>query len=60
MTSQNHSTLTKIELYVIELLRNRGFCVVIWTPEEMGDTSASKLENVIIEHGNQIIQGSHD
>lgn len=59
MTSQNHGSLTKIELSIIKTLRESGFCVVVFTPEEMGNTSVRKLEEIITQTGNHIIKSDH-
>ena len=41
---------------VINELRDEGYCVVIWTPEEMGDVDSDHLEDIVIERGNNFIE----
>lgn len=59
MTSQNHGSLTKVELSIIKSLREYGFCVVVLTPEEVGNANMSKLEEVVTQAANHFIKGSH-
>ena len=42
------------EMTVAEL-RAAGYCVVIWTPEEMGDADHADLEDVVIALGNDFL-----
>ena len=37
-------------------MRDAGYLVVIWTPEELGDIDASYVEDMIIERGNDMIE----
>lgn len=39
----------------IDDLRSRGFVVILWTPEEIGDADASILEDVAITRGNEYL-----
>lgn len=41
-----------------DILRDAGFCVVVWTPEELGDADIDDLENIVIERGNNFIEWS--
>lgn len=45
-------SITAAEQKVLNDLRDRGFCVVIWTPSEIGDSDIGSLEDVVIERGN--------
>ena len=40
---------------VINQLRDEGYCVVIWTPEELGDADANNLEDIVTERGNNYL-----
>lgn len=48
-------TLTPEQLKVIYELRDNGFAVIIWTPEELKDCPASVVEDRSIEFGCEII-----
>ena len=43
----------------INQLRDEGYCVIIWTPEELGDTCSVRLEDIVIERGNEFIEWSN-
>lgn len=43
--------LTKEELMMIRSLQKRGYAVVIFTPEEVGEASADSLEGHMISKG---------
>ena len=43
---------------VINALRDAGYCVVIWTPEELGTADIDSLEDIVIERGNNFIEWS--
>lgn len=36
-------------------LREAGYCVVMWNPEEIGDADVSDLEDVVIARGNDFL-----
>lgn len=36
-------------------LREAGYCVVMWNPEEIGDADVSDLEDVVITRGNDFL-----
>ena len=40
---------------VINELRDEGYLVCIWTPEELADCNTHHVENRIIELGNEVI-----
>lgn len=48
--------MTEIQQAVINELRDAGYCVVIWTPEELGETDTDRLEDIVIERGNNFIE----
>ena len=44
--------LTKSEIEVIRKIRKRGFAVIVWAPDEMGDeVSADDMEDMSIQRG---------
>jgi hypothetical protein len=48
--------MTPEQQKVIDTLRDEGFLVLIWTPQELGDIDAGHIEDVLIERGNDMIQ----
>ena len=40
----------------INAMRDEGYLVIIWTPEELGDIAASHVEDMLIERGNDMIE----
>ena len=46
----NRSNMTVREL------RDEGYAVIIWTPEELGDCSPDVLEDLSIERGWEVIE----
>jgi len=40
----------------VEELHNAGYAVVVWTPEELGDTRPRNVENLMIERGSYLIE----
>lgn len=49
-------TLTKEETKAIDSLRDRGFSVIVWTPEELGDIPRRRFEDYSISHGWELIE----
>lgn len=43
---------------VINQLRDEGYCVILWTPEELDGVHVDYLEDVVIERGNDFIASS--
>jgi hypothetical protein len=43
--------MTNEQLNVIRELTNQGYAVIIWTPEELGNVSASWVEEMSISYG---------
>lgn len=44
--------LTKNEIEIIRKIRKRGFAVIIWSPNEMGDeVDANDMEDMSIQRG---------
>ena len=48
--------LTKTELNMLRELRNRGYAVIIWTPDELKGANRTLVEDRSIELGHQIIE----
>jgi hypothetical protein len=44
------------EIEVIRALRDKGYLIVIWTPEELMHINTDYLEDIIIEKGNDTIE----
>jgi hypothetical protein len=40
----------------IHAMRDAGYLVIIWTPEELGDIDTSHVEDILIERGNEMIE----
>jgi hypothetical protein len=40
----------------INAMRDEGYLVIIWTPQELGDIDASHVEDILIERGNDMIE----
>ena len=40
----------------IYAMRDAGYLVIIWTPDELGDIDASHVEDMVIERGNDMIE----
>jgi hypothetical protein len=40
----------------IHAMRDEGYLVIIWNPDELGDVDASHIEDVLIERGNDMIE----
>jgi hypothetical protein len=48
--------MTPAQQRAIDALRDEGYLVIIWTPEELGDIDASHIEDALIERGNEMIE----
>jgi hypothetical protein len=40
----------------IQLLKDAGYAVAVWTPEEVGGADIGLLEDVVIERGNDYLE----
>lgn len=47
--------MTKQELDTLRSLRNRGYAVIVWTPDELQEADAQRVEDRSIELGWDII-----
>ena len=54
------STLLRSDLAAIRDLRDRGFAVVVWTPEELGTASPEIVEDRSSEFGHGVIEASQE
>jgi hypothetical protein len=43
-------------LKTIYAMRDEGYLVIIWTPDELGDIDTSHVEDMLIERGNNMIE----
>ena len=50
--------MTEEEQAAVDQLRHKGYCVVIWTPEELGDADADNLESIVTERGNDYLSAT--
>ena len=39
------------QLNVIQQLKDQGYAIIIWTPEELGDTPAGWVEEMSVSYG---------
>tara|TARA_B100000767_G_scaffold184367_1_gene172006 strand:- start:89 stop:253 length:165 start_codon:yes stop_codon:yes gene_type:complete len=44
----------------VQSLRDEGYVVIIWTPEEIGDCPANYIEDISIERGWEVIEQYKD
>lgn len=51
------SIYTPQQQEIIDELRVAGYLVVIWTPDELGDTDVGGMEDVVTQRGNEFIGG---
>jgi hypothetical protein len=49
------SIMTLKQEEAIATLRATGYCVIVFTPSELGDADASQLEELLVERGNHFI-----
>ena len=47
--------MTEEEQAAVDQLWHKGYCVVIWTPEELGNADVNHLEDIVIERGNEYL-----
>jgi hypothetical protein len=40
----------------INAMRDEGYLVIIWTPQEMKDIDPGHMEDILIERGNDMIE----
>lgn len=43
--------MTPEQQKVVDELRDEGYCLVIWTPEEIGEADIDDLESLMTERG---------
>ena len=49
------NTTPDVHQMTIQQLRDEGYAVIVWTPEELGDCPADAIEDASIERGWDII-----
>jgi hypothetical protein len=42
--------MTTEEINVLRSLKEQGYAVIVWTPEELGDHDADDIEHISISH----------
>jgi hypothetical protein len=47
--------MTNEQIKVLNELTFAGYAVAVWTPEEIGDLNPRKIEDRVIELGNEVI-----
>ena len=47
--------MTKEELAVLQALAAKGYAVIVWTPEELGNAAVKDVEDRSIEFGYEVI-----
>jgi hypothetical protein len=52
--------LTKTELKTLRGLRHKGYAVIVWNPEELGDAEPDDVEDRSIEYGHDVIETLND
>ena len=48
--------MTPEQQKAIDNLRDEGYLVILWTPEELGDIDEIHIEDRLIELGNEMIE----
>lgn len=56
----NPNKLTKAEIEVIRAIRNRGFAVILWNPDELKEADSDRVEERSIEFGWDLIETLND
>lgn len=54
-TESNQNELTEYETEVIRALQHRGFAVIVWNPDELGEANPRRVEDRSVELGWQVI-----
>lgn len=54
-TESNPNELADHEIEVMQALRHRGFAVIIWNPDELGEANPRRVEDRSVELGCQVI-----
>lgn len=49
--------MTPEQQKVVDELHDEGYCLVIWTPEEIGGADIGDLESIMIERGGYYLEG---
>lgn len=48
--------MTPEQQKAIDTLRDEGYLVILWTPEELGDIETDYIEDRLIELGNEMLE----
>lgn len=53
--------MTPLQIQTLRELRAAGYAVIIWTPEELGETHPSDVEDTLISYASDyLIQATND
>ena len=54
--------MSDVSKQTIQELRDEGYAVIVWTPEELGNCPRNRLEDLSIERGAEVIEhyGEYD
>lgn len=47
--------MTPEQLKFLDELRDEGYCVIVWTPEEIGNADEGHLEDIATSRGNDYL-----
>ena len=54
--SQKPPTAKTPDKMTVAELREAGYCVVMWAPDELGDADIGDLEDIVIQRGNEYLE----
>ena len=54
--------MSDVSKQTVQELRDEGYAVIVWTPEELGNCPRNRLEDLSIERGAEVIEhyGEYD
>lgn len=48
--------MSEVQKKAMQTLREAGYAVVTWSPEELGNVDAKRVEGRCVEFGNEVIK----
>lgn len=51
--------MTEQQLAVVRELRSKGYAIIVWTPEEIGDADVNQLVDLAISRGNDYLESAN-
>ena len=48
--------MTPEQQKTVDDLRDAGYCIIIWTPEEVGEANTGHLGDIVISRGNDFLE----